>query len=235
MSEAPEKDAKAKDGRRGTRRISFTEAPDIRATAAAAAAAASSANVKVEEAWSAAPKDDKGELSLSSLAVILDGIEQAQGGVKGGADHFIRAQDWLTGKTALTRNDFEIACNELEDWQLMSPEQLAAACAEEPQELPPPIIAKLTDFFNKLDKDNDKSITKEEAISHWGKNFAKINASAMFNEVDVDGDGKVTLEEWFAFWKNVLQHGYTVEEVEEELDELVQGGSWVDFNDGRNT
>lgn len=44
-------------------------------------------------------------------------------------------------------------------------------------------------FFKKVDVDGDNSITQDEAIKFWGKNFAKVNATAMFNEVDSDGDG----------------------------------------------
>ena len=38
-----------------------------------------------------------------------------------------------------------------------------------------------------------------------------------------------------AFWGNVVRYGYTSAEVEEEVDELLEGGAWVDFNDGRTT
>ena len=47
----------------------------------------------------------------------------------------------------------------------------------------------LRTFFDKMDFDKDGTVTKEEAVKHWGKNFAKVNATAMFNEVDSDGDG----------------------------------------------
>ena len=58
----------------------------------------------------------------------------------------------------------------------------------------------------------------------------------MFNEVDDDSNGEVSFPEWLDFWRNVLaQPEYTEEEVEEELDEMLKGGSWVDWNDGRTT
>ena len=47
--------------------------------------------------------------------------------------------------------------------------------------------------------------------------------------------GKITYDEWMAFWGNVVRYGYTSAEVEEEVDELLEGGAWVDFNDGRTT
>ena len=47
--------------------------------------------------------------------------------------------------------------------------------------------------------------------------------------------GSVTKEEWMGFWKNVLKHGYPEEDLLEEVDMLKEGGSWVDYNDGRTT
>lgn len=91
------------------------------------------------------------------------------------------------------------------------------------------------ELFSKLDVDKNARVTKEEATKFWGSNFAKVNATAMFNEVDTDKDGSVTHAEWLGFWDNVLNHGYTSHEVEEELELLMDGGSWVDFNDGRTT
>ena len=38
----------------------------------------------------------------------------------------------------------------------------------------------------------DGDVTKDEAIAHWGKNFAKVNATSMFNEVDEDGNESVS-------------------------------------------
>ena len=64
----------------------------------------------------------------------------------------------------------------------------------------------MQDFFSKLDVDHDQEITLEEATKHWGKNFAKINATAMFNEVDTDKNGELDLDEWKGFWRNVLKH-----------------------------
>jgi Ca2+-binding EF-hand superfamily protein len=90
-------------------------------------------------------------------------------------------------------------------------------------------------MFDAIDLNKDGSVTKEEATTFWGKNFAKINAQAMFNEVDVNKDGSVTKEEWMGFWKNVLKHGYPEEDLLEEVDMLKEGGSWVDYNDGRTT
>lgn len=47
--------------------------------------------------------------------------------------------------------------------------------------------------------------------------------------------GAITFDEWIGFWVNVVQHGYAPDELEDEVDMLLEGNSWVDFNDGRNT
>ena len=125
-----------------------------------------------------------------------------------------------------------------------------------------------------MDIDGDGSVTKDEAIKFWGKNFAKVNANSMFNEVDEDGNGSVTWDEFTDFWKNVVGSGcarlavfgesgwchassfvrtsifrfgvhsptrcrppgrYSEEDLIEEVEMMLEGGSWVDFNDGRTT
>ena len=57
----------------------------------------------------------------------------------------------------------------------------------------------------------------------------------MFNEVDDEGDGAVTFAKWIAFWENVVNSGYNEEDLLEELDSIIEGGSWVDFDDNRTT
>lgn len=47
---------------------------------------------------------------------------------------------------------------------------------------------------------------------------------------------QVTYEEWLDFWKNVVaQPEYEEDDVIEEIDNIMQGGSWVDWSDGRST
>lgn len=80
----------------------------------------------------------------------------------------------------------------------------------------------------------DKTITKEEARKHF-KSFAKLNADAMFNEVDDDGNGALTYDEFMGFWANVLSSGYESQEVVEEVNNLLAGEAWRDWDDGRTT
>ena len=110
------------------------------------------------------------------------------------------------------------------------------AASETPApELPKELDEKLTLMFEKMDDDKNGTVDRAEAIKFWGKNFAKVNATAMFNEVDVDKDGSLTLPEWKEFWRYVLKHDYTAEDVLEEVNSMLEGGSWVDWNDGRTT
>lgn len=93
----------------------------------------------------------------------------------------------------------------------------------------------LKKFFDTMDADGNGEVTKDEAVAHWGKNFAKVNATSMFNEVDEDGNESVSWEEFLAFWKNVVASGYSQDDILEEVEMMIEGGSWVDFDDGRTT
>jgi len=96
--------------------------------------------------------------------------------------------------------------------------------------------AKLREMFKAIDANGDGSLEKQEAIDFYGKNFAKVNAQAMFNEVDIENSGQIRYEHWISFWQNVMAQGlYSEEQVLEELAEMMEGGSWVDWNDGRTT
>lgn len=96
-------------------------------------------------------------------------------------------------------------------------------------------IQALKVFFDKLDADGSSEISMEEAIEFWGKGFSKISAAAMFAEVDADGNGSICLDEFMTFWQNVKHSGYTEAEILEELQQLMEGGMWVDWKDGRCT
>ena len=103
------------------------------------------------------------------------------------------------------------------------------------QVLSPKLEAALKTLFDKMDIDKDGSVTKDEATKFF-KSFSKINANAMFNEVDEDGNGSIAYDEWIEFWRNVMGTGtYETEDVMEELESMMEGGAWVDWNDGRTT
>merc|ERR1712125_46128 len=96
-------------------------------------------------------------------------------------------------------------------------------------------IRSLTAMFDRLDIDGSREITMAEAIDFWGKGFSKLSAAAMFAEVDADGNGSISLDEFITFWPNVKRSGYTETEILDELQQLMEGGMWVDWKDGRCT
>jgi len=91
------------------------------------------------------------------------------------------------------------------------------------------------EFFYKIDKDRSNAVTLAEAETFFRGAFGKMSAMAMFNEVDVDRSGAITAEEFMKFWIQVRNAGYKEQDVLDELDMLIEGGSWVDWNDGRDT
>jgi hypothetical protein len=93
---------------------------------------------------------------------------------------------------------------------------------------------QLKAFFDKMDFDGDGKVTQTEAEKHF-KKFPKVSAQSMFNEVDEDGNKEVSWDEFFEFWKNVVASGYSTEDLMEEVGDMINGESWVDFNDGRTT
>lgn len=101
--------------------------------------------------------------------------------------------------------------------------------------LNPALEKELKSFFDAMDGDKNGEVTMEEATKFWGKNFAKVNAKAMFNEVDEDGNATISWDEFLAFWRNVVASGYSEDDLVEEVEMMKEGGSWVDFNDGRTT
>lgn len=86
-----------------------------------------------------------------------------------------------------------------------------------------------------MDPDGSNAVTREEAKVFFKGAFGKLSADAMFNEVDVDGSGAITAEEFIAFWIHIRKNGYKEQDIIDELDELLEGGAWVDWKDGKDT
>jgi Ca2+-binding EF-hand superfamily protein len=53
----------------------------------------------------------------------------------------------------------------------------------------------------------------------------------MFEAVDVNNDGSISEDEWVEFWETVKSHGHSDEEIMEEIQNLQDHGSWVQFVD----
>ena len=95
--------------------------------------------------------------------------------------------------------------------------------------MPPKLEEKVTQLFKMIDKDDSKTIDREETLKFWSKGFAKLNSSALFDQVDKNNDGAIQFEEWMEFWRTVYESGYDEDEICEELDNMEKGGSWVKF------
>jgi len=96
--------------------------------------------------------------------------------------------------------------------------------------------AKVFELFAKLDRDGDGEVTKKEALGFFqnaGGKFGGLSVDAMFNEVDVDRNGLITAEEFVEFWEQVWKSGYTEADLREEMDQIIEGGFWVDWADDR--
>jgi Ca2+-binding EF-hand superfamily protein len=94
---------------------------------------------------------------------------------------------------------------------------------------------KLEELFRKMDPDGSNAVSKEEARLFFKGAFGKVSADAMFNEVDVDGSGAIDADEFVSFWIHVRKSGYKEQDILDELDELLEGGAWVDWKDGKDT
>mmetsp|Transcript_105889 Transcript_105889/g.294662 ORF Transcript_105889/g.294662 Transcript_105889/m.294662 type:complete len:120 (+) Transcript_105889:83-442(+) len=100
--------------------------------------------------------------------------------------------------------------------------------------LSPKTKTALEELFHKMDMDNSGDITLMEAVAFWGKNFAKVNATAFFSEVDADQNQTINIKEYLEFWEQVKKSGYKEKEILDEVEKMSNGGSWVDWKDGRS-
>ena len=101
------------------------------------------------------------------------------------------------------------------------------------QQLPPKLFEKVDQLFKLIDLDDSKTIDREETLKFWSSNFAKINSTVLFDQVDTNGDGEIQYDEWIDFWRIVYDSGYSEDEISDELDNIIHGGSWVKFETNR--
>eukprot|EP00931_Biecheleriopsis_adriatica_P027122 TRINITY_DN16360_c0_g2_i1.p1 TRINITY_DN16360_c0_g2~~TRINITY_DN16360_c0_g2_i1.p1 ORF type:complete len:159 (-),score=32.12 TRINITY_DN16360_c0_g2_i1:69-545(-) len=97
------------------------------------------------------------------------------------------------------------------------------------------IAAKAREVFLSFSGGSEDPISHAAAIKHFSS-FGKVSTAAMFREVDENSDGVITLQEFLDFWRQVEATGqYDQEDLLEEMQCLKEGGSWVDYNDSRDT
>ena len=101
------------------------------------------------------------------------------------------------------------------------------------QQLPPKLFEKVDTLFKKIDIDDSKTIDREETLKFWSSNFAKINSAVLFDQVDTNNDGSIQYDEWIDFWRIVYDSGYSEDEICSELDNILNGGTWVKFETNR--
>jgi len=109
-------------------------------------------------------------------------------------------------------------------------------------ELPADVAKPVKELFDLMDADKDGMVVLPEAERFWASGklgkFGKMSARAMFNEVDDDANKSISYTEWVNFWANVREskeHQYTDEEIIEELNAMIKGEAWRDWDDGRST
>ncbi|CAG9322578.1 unnamed protein product [Blepharisma stoltei] len=85
------------------------------------------------------------------------------------------------------------------------------------------------EIFKEIDVDGSLTIDMEETAKWWSQNFAIVNSRAMFENVDRDRNGAIDFSEWMDFWALVKHQGYSDDEIFEELTNLKNRGSWVQF------
>ena len=95
--------------------------------------------------------------------------------------------------------------------------------------MPPKLQEKVETLFKLIDLDNSKTIDRDETLKFWSSNFAKVNSTVLFDQVDKNNDGSIQYEEWLEFWRVVYESGYSEDEICSELDNMINGGSWVKF------
>jgi len=87
---------------------------------------------------------------------------------------------------------------------------------------------KIKELFDRMDTDGDGHIEKVEAQSFFGK-FSKVSTSKMFSEIDTDDNEQISVEEFLKFWEAVRKTGYRDAELREEIDVILEGGAWRDW------
>ena len=80
-----------------------------------------------------------------------------------------------------------------------------------------------------IDIDDSKAIDRDETLRFWSSNFAKINSSVLFEQIDKNYDGSIQYDKWLEFWKLINNSGYSEDEICIELNNMINGGSWVKF------
>jgi len=94
---------------------------------------------------------------------------------------------------------------------------------------------KCEELFRAMSKKGDLVITREKAGAFFTGSYSHISVNAMFHEIDTMNHGQIAPKAFMDFWKQVRSSGYSNQQIIEEIDNMLNGGGWVDWNDGRTT
>jgi len=87
------------------------------------------------------------------------------------------------------------------------------------------------ELFHKMDVDGFHVITYEKALHFFKGTFNHLSAEEMFNRIDVNRTETITAEDFMAFWVQVKAGGHKDSDILHEIDQLMEGAAWVDWND----
>lgn len=91
------------------------------------------------------------------------------------------------------------------------------------------------ELFNKIDIGGNLEITRDKAAQFFKGSFGQMSVDEMFNSVDINNDGRINAEEFMAFWVQVRASGYKEKDILDEVDELMHGAAWVDWQAAATT
>lgn len=97
--------------------------------------------------------------------------------------------------------------------------------------------SKCEELFRKMDVSATGAISYEDSLQFFSSSgsFGAVSAKGMFNEVDVENHGSISTIKFMDFWRQVRASGYSDKDICVELDNILEGGAWVDWKDGRTT
>jgi len=100
--------------------------------------------------------------------------------------------------------------------------------------LSPSAWERIEELFSNMSNGDQDGLTPQRAMNFFTGTFRKMSVDAMFNEVDLDHSGNITGKEFAGFWLQV-RRAYSEEDILQEVEFLLAGNPWVDWDDQRDT
>jgi hypothetical protein len=99
-----------------------------------------------------------------------------------------------------------------------------------PSGLTPDLKRLAIEVFEEIDEDKNQLISPKESLKFWSNNFAKLNTQEFFKSVDKKHNQQIDQTEWIDFWVHLKTIGHTEDDIREELENIKNRRSWVDFS-----